>query len=122
MSDPSVSSPEPPPDDTDVRGLAGERTDMAWSRSALAASVAGAVILRRLWEHVNPNNGRIIVSSLLGVGAVVWVIALTWAHSTARTTLEGRRVANKHALRNVTVGTTIFCVAALILALLPDEN
>ncbi|MEO8698370.1 MAG: DUF202 domain-containing protein [Acidimicrobiales bacterium] len=121
MTDPSPSA-ETPPDDIEVPGLAGQRTDLAWSRTALAASVAGAVILRRLWEHVNPNNGRLIVSTLLGVGGIVWVTALTWAHATARTTLEGRRIADKTALRRVTIATTIFCLAALILAILPAEN
>ena len=121
MSDPATN-PEAVPDDVEVPGLAGERTDLAWSRSALAASVAGAVILRRLWEHANTTSARIIVSALLAVGAAVWIAALTWSHSTARTTMEGRRVADPHALRRVTIGTTIFSLAALILAILPPQD
>ncbi len=117
-----TTTPEPVPDDIDVPGLAGERTDLAWSRSALAASVAGAVILRRLWEHTNTNSARIVVSALLAIGAAVWITAVTWSHSAARTTMEGRRVADQNALRRVTIGTTIFSLAALILAVLPAPN
>jgi uncharacterized membrane protein YidH (DUF202 family) len=114
--------PEPILDDIEVPGLAGERTDLAWSRSALAASVAAAVILRRLWEHANTTGARIVVSSLLAVGAAVWITAVTWSHSAARTTMEGRRVADPNALRRVTIGTTIFSLAALILAILPAQS
>jgi uncharacterized membrane protein YidH (DUF202 family) len=116
----SATTPsQEPADDPDVPGLAGERTDLAWSRSALAASVAGAVLLRRVWEHVDNRNARIVVFTLIGVGGAVWITALTWAQNTARTTMEGRRVANQDALRRVTAGTVLFCFAALILALLP---
>jgi uncharacterized membrane protein YidH (DUF202 family) len=120
MNDPTAPPPEPA-DDPDVPGLSGERTDLAWSRSALSASVAGAVILRRVWEHVDSDNAKIIVFTLIGVGGAVWLTALTWAHSTARTTIEGRTVADQRALRRVTVGTILFCLAALLLALVPAE-
>jgi uncharacterized membrane protein YidH (DUF202 family) len=121
LSDAAVP-PEPVPDDLEVPGLAGERTDLAWSRSALAASVAAAVILRRLWEHANTTGARIVVSALLAAGAAVWITAVTWSHSAARTTMEGRRVADPDALRRVTIGTTIFSLAALILAILPAQS
>ena len=114
--------PTSTPDDTEVPGLAGERTDLAWSRSALAASVAGAAILRKVWEHVDTNSARIIVFTILGVGAAVWISALLWARTTARTTLEGRRVADPNVLRRVTIATSIFCFAALILAIIPVDD
>jgi uncharacterized membrane protein YidH (DUF202 family) len=110
------------PDDPDVPGLAGERTDLAWSRTALAVAVAGAALLRRVWEHLDTSNGRVVVFTLLGVGAAAWLTALTWAHGAARTTMEGRHVASRAALRRVTIGTMLFCLAALILALAPVDG
>ena len=80
MSDPAAT-PEPVPDDLEVPGLAGGRTDLAWSRGALAASVACAVILRRLWEYANTDRARIVVSALLAVGAAVRTSALTLSYS-----------------------------------------
>jgi uncharacterized membrane protein YidH (DUF202 family) len=110
---------EGPLDDPDLPGLAGERTDLAWSRSALALVVAGAALLRRIWEDVDVANAQALVFSVLGVGAVSWVTALVWAHGAARSTMEGRRIADAAALRRMTAGTLLFCVAALILAVLP---
>ena len=80
------------------------------------------MILRRVWESVDTENGRVVVFTLLGVGAVAWVAALTWAHGAARSTMEGRQVASPAALRRVTVGTLLFCLAALVLAFLPAEG
>jgi uncharacterized membrane protein YidH (DUF202 family) len=114
------TDPESTPDDTDVPGLAGERTDLAWSRSALALGVAGAALLRRVWQDIDSNNGQAIVFTLLGVGAAAWLAALIWAHE-ARTTMEGRRVANATILRRVTIGTLLFCAAALVLAVAPTN-
>lgn len=111
--------PSPTPDDPEVPGLAGERTDLAWSRSALAVAVAGAAILRRIWQVVDSDNGRVIVFTTLAVGASAWLTALVWAQGAARTTLEGRLVANSAALRRVTIGTLLFCLVALMLAVLP---
>jgi uncharacterized membrane protein YidH (DUF202 family) len=112
---------QPTPDDPDVPGLAGERTDLAWSRSALALGVAGVALLRRVWEDIDTDNGQAIVFTLLGVGAVTWLVALIWAHGASRTTMEGRRVANPAILRRVTIGTLMFCAAALVLALVPTN-
>jgi uncharacterized membrane protein YidH (DUF202 family) len=110
------------PDDPDVPGLAGERTDLAWSRTALAVAVAGGALLRRVWEHLDTNNGSVVVFTLLGAGAAAWLTALTWAHGAARSTMEGRHVASRAALRRVTVGTMLFCLAALILAVVPTDG
>jgi uncharacterized membrane protein YidH (DUF202 family) len=113
---------ETTPDDLEVPGLAGERTDLAWSRTSLAVVVAAAAMLRRVWEHVDSANGRVVVFTLLGVGAAAWLTALTWAHGAARSTMEGRPVASRAALRRVTVATLLFCLAALLLAIVPADG
>lgn len=119
---PDHTDGEPAADDPEVPGLAGERTDLAWSRSALALGVAGAAVLRRVWESVDTDNARAVVLALLGVGAATWLAALAWAHGAARTTMEGRRVASAVVLRRVTLGTLMFCAAALVLAIIPAKS
>jgi uncharacterized membrane protein YidH (DUF202 family) len=109
------------PDDVDVPGMAGERTDLAWSRSGLALTVAAAAVLRRLWVQTDGPTGRVIVFSLLGAGALCWCTALWWARVAARPTLEGRSVARRD-LRRVTFGTVVFAVAALVLIALPQPS
>jgi uncharacterized membrane protein YidH (DUF202 family) len=115
----TIRTVRPPPDDPDVPGLAGERTDLAWSRSAVAVGVAGATLLRRVWDDLETGNGQALIFSILGIGAAAWLTALIWAHGATRTTIEGRRVANANVLGRVTIGTLLFCLAALILALFP---
>ncbi len=113
---------EPATDDPEVPGLAGERTDLAWSRTALSVVVAGAALLRRVWQDVDTDNGRVVVFTLLGVGLAAWVTALTWAHGAARSTIEGRQVASSAVLRRVALGTLLYCVAALVLSVLPAHD
>jgi uncharacterized membrane protein YidH (DUF202 family) len=107
------------PDDVEVRGLAGERTDLAWSRSALALSVAAAAIVRRILTNLRDPTGPVIVLCLLCAGLVTWCAALWWSRLAARTTMEGRPVATRRNLLSVTVATVLFAVAALILSAIP---
>lgn len=117
-----ASSPEIVPDDVEVPGLAGERTDMAWSRTALAAGIATAAILRRIWQSFDTVSARAAVFSILGLGALAWLVTLWWAGGTVRATLEGRRIADPHRMRHVAVGTSLFCLTALLLALVGAEG
>ena len=110
------------PDDDELPGLAGERTDLAWSRSGLALVVAGAAIARRIWLETDTPTGRVVILTLLAVGGVVWVGAMWWARLAARSTIEGRLVTDRGALQRVTVGTLLFAAAALLLALLPTAE
>jgi uncharacterized membrane protein YidH (DUF202 family) len=107
------------PDDDELPGLAGERTDLAWSRSGLALLVAGGAIARRIWLEVGTATGRVVIFTLLGLGAVVCVSAMWWARLAARSTIEGRLVTDRGPLRRVTVGTLLFAAAALVMAMLP---
>src|SRR5688500_12480053 len=58
MSEPQ-EPPDAAPDDVDVPGLAGERTDLAWTRTALAAGVAATAMIRRSWAVVDTVTGRV---------------------------------------------------------------
>ena len=118
-----MSAPQEPPDaapdDVDVPGLAGERTDLAWTRTALAAGVAATAMIRRSWAVVDTATGRVAVFSICGLGALAWTATL-WSAYLLRTSLEGRTIADKRHLRALSVGTTAFSVVALILAVVPN--
>jgi uncharacterized membrane protein YidH (DUF202 family) len=43
-----VNKPVALSDDSEVAGLAAERTDLAWSRTTLAMTVIAAAVLRRI--------------------------------------------------------------------------
>jgi uncharacterized membrane protein YidH (DUF202 family) len=95
------------PSENPAKGLARERTVLAWNRSGLAAVVCIAVLIR----HLAPirSTGQEVALALIGVAAILWAVALlTFTLSGA-----GR---NPEAL----VGPRIFLlmtVATLILAL-----
>ena len=110
------------PDDPEVPGLAAERTDLAWSRTSLAATAAAAAMVKRLWEEFGTTTARVVVYSMLAVGGLAWWGALWWAHVTARASLAGRQTRHPEGLRRMTIGTLIFCAAALILAAAPHSK
>lgn len=108
-------------DDQDVAGLAGERTDLAWSRSGLAVLTCLAAIAKRILPQLDEVNGRAILVAGLLIGGLAWVFALVWARSVAATTLTGRRIADPQTMRAVAIGTAFLGFVAIVLALLPDR-
>jgi uncharacterized membrane protein YidH (DUF202 family) len=108
-------------DDQDVAGLAGERTDLAWSRSGLAVLTRLAAIAKRILPELSEVNGRAILVTGLLIGGAAWMFALLWSRSVAAPTLTGRRIADPRTMRAVAVGTAFLGVVAIVLALLPDR-
>lgn len=106
-------------EDEETPGLAGERTDLAWSRSGLAVLAAVAAIGRRVLQPIDEPAAELIVVVLLAGGGVAWALAVAHARVVAATTLAGRAHADAGKLRFVALGTTAFALAALVLALLP---
>lgn len=107
-------------DDEVTPGLAGERTDMAWSRSGLAVLTCLAAIAKKLLPELDRVSGTAVIVAALVVGAGAWTVALLWARIVAATTLAGRSVADPRTLRLVAYGSAALGVAAIVIALLPD--
>jgi uncharacterized membrane protein YidH (DUF202 family) len=90
------------PDDPDEAdpGLARERTDLSWTRTAISFAAAGAAILK---SHLVPG---VIV---LGLGVVAWSLRRVFP-STADDVHRQRR------LLVVTIVVTAVAIVALVLA------
>ncbi len=112
--DPSLA-----PDDTEIPGLAGERTDMAWSRSGLAVLSCLAAIAKKALGKFDAVSGSLVIVAALAVGIGGWSVGLVWARFIARDTLEGRAVANPRTLAITAYATTALGIAAIVLAVLP---
>lgn len=111
-----------PAEDEHLPGLAGERTDLAWSRSGLAIATIVAVVLRRTFEELGEITAPVAVVGLLLGGAFAWAWALVHARLVARDTLTGRRLADPRILRLVSLGSTALAAGALILAFAPGPR
>ena len=106
----------PPVEDHALRGLAGERTDLAWTRTGLSVAVCAAALLLKVWERFADVTARVAVFSVLAVGGLAWLTAMRWAAAAARTTGQVRTVADERSVRQLMYGTTAFAVVALVLA------
>jgi uncharacterized membrane protein YidH (DUF202 family) len=106
------------PDDEDVDGLAGERTDLAWSRSGLAVLAATAAILKLVVRDRPGGVGAAAVYLSLFLGALAWGAVMLHAQFVARSAIEGRRVSSRRRFELITVGTASFGAAAIVLAVM----
>jgi uncharacterized membrane protein YidH (DUF202 family) len=109
-------------DDQEVAGLAGERTDLAWSRSGLAILACLAAIAKRILPDLASLDGRAILVAGLMIGGIAWMFSMLWSRSIASTTLAGRRVADPRTLRMVSLGTALLGVIAIGIAFLPGHT
>jgi uncharacterized membrane protein YidH (DUF202 family) len=100
--------------------LAGERTDLAWTRSAIALAVCVAVLLRRIWPLNSADH--LLALGLVAAGTIAWAIAILFARRIARTTHHGREVMDARTLRFLSAGTFILGVAAFVLGWLPPVD
>jgi len=95
------------------RGLARERTDLAWNRSGLAVLACIAVLLRRIW----PLHGtdQVVALASVSAGGVVWALALSVGRS-----VSGRKSGEPGLLsparaRAITAATLALALAAFVL-------
>jgi hypothetical protein len=97
--------------------LAGERTDLAWTRSGIAFAVCVAVVLRRVWPL--DESGDLLAIGLVGAGAVAWAFGLVVARRVARTTHGGRAVMDARTLWTISAGTFVLALGAFVLGFFP---
>jgi hypothetical protein len=98
--------------DSDGRdpGLARERTELAWSRSALSVAVAVAVTLRRLLSVT--GDEALVTLVLIIVGAVIWVLGMQLGRRRVGSEVDGAVTAS--TFRMLTIGTLVLAGAAFI--------
>jgi uncharacterized membrane protein YidH (DUF202 family) len=103
--------------DADSRdpGLAAERTDLAWNRSALSMVACGAVVMRGLADTRLPRADLAIGACILALGVLTWALG-SWHIHRSRT--RGDRRTTPADLLPVTLGVGVVGVAAFILAAL----
>jgi len=111
MDDPTVDDEGLPGDP----GLARERTALAWNRTGLAALVAVAIILRRLWPLRGDTS--VVILILLGVGAALWAVGMQ-ATRRARSDPDGSGAIGRGTFRLMTIGTLVLAFAAFLVGLL----
>jgi hypothetical protein len=95
------------------RGLARERTALAWNRSGLAVVVCIAVLLRHLWPI--RGGGEYVAVALVAVAVAVWsVVLLVFSHAQSRQP-DGGGLAPR-VLVWMTAGTLTLAGAGVVLA------
>ncbi len=97
--------------------LAGERTDLAWTRSGIAVALCIAVLLRRVWPIERVDH--LLAVALVAIGGGAWAMALLLARRIARTTHHGRDVMDARTLRLLSAGTFLLALGAFVLGWLP---
>ena len=109
-----MSSQPVPPAERDA-GLAAERTELAWSRSALSLLGCGAAAVHGI---PNVTNGHPVTGAvLLGLGGLVWLAGVPLARQRAAAGVNTSRRAARYAeLAPVAFGTALVGIAALVLA------
>ncbi|MEO6123302.1 MAG: DUF202 domain-containing protein [Ilumatobacteraceae bacterium] len=101
-------------------GLAAERTELAWGRSALSLFACGAAVAKGGIPHVSAGTSRPLVGGVLLVfGAVTWLAGLPLARQRARAAADiggARRPARQRELAPVAIGTAVVGFAGFVLA------
>jgi uncharacterized membrane protein YidH (DUF202 family) len=106
-SGPAGSGPADDIEDRDP-GLARERTDLAWTRTAIAFAALGAVMMR-----TNALAGALVMVA----GAAVWGLGQLSARDVGPA--GGRpRLGRRHTVQIITGATTLVSLVALALVLL----
>jgi hypothetical protein len=106
------------PESLDDEGLFEERTQLAWSRSAIAVLVCVTVLLRRIWPLDRADH--VLALLLAAVGLLVWVVGWLLARR-ATTSVVAREEAAlaPSTLRALSIGTFVLALAGFVLGLFP---
>jgi inner membrane protein YidH len=97
-------------------GLAAERTDLAWNRSALALLACGAAVLKG-FQPAHLSARQVVGAVILVLGGFTWVLGAYAARRRSRPA-TARAVATRQDLLPVALGTTVVGAAIFVLAAL----
>jgi uncharacterized membrane protein YidH (DUF202 family) len=98
-------------------GLAAERTELAWDRSALSLFACGAAIVRGLPSVTGSAGHPVAGMAVLALGGLVWAAGLPYARIRSHATRQGRRsVARRRELLPMAAASAIVGVAAFVIA------
>lgn len=107
------------PRDDLISGLAGERTRLAWNRTALALAGAGGAIFKGLPAIDRPRDAvlGLVIEAMAGL---IWLVGSLRYRSQG----SGRQqwVLDVHGLRVLAAGVSVVAVAALVVAFLPTRG
>jgi uncharacterized membrane protein YidH (DUF202 family) len=106
-------------EDEELPGLAGERTDLAWTRIGLSVIAVIAAVLKRVVRGLDLESASAVVFALLIAGAVAYAAVEVYTQAFRETARPDANVTDPERLRRVATATTIFAVAAAALALFP---
>lgn len=95
-------------------GLAGERTDLAWSRSGLSLIACGAAIARGLPTLVGTPAQPVIGLVVLALGGAIWVVGSMIGRKRRG---EPGAVATSFELSSIAFGTATVGLAGIALVL-----
>ena len=101
--------------DGEDRGLARERTQLAWNRSGLAVVACVAVLLRHVWPL--PGSDEVVPLAAISAGAGAWGLALFVGHTVAQRREQSAVPMSGRLALVLTAGTVALAVAGLILSL-----
>jgi hypothetical protein len=110
-----MSAAMPSPAD---KGLARERTVLAWNRSGLAAVVAVAILLRHVWPL--SGTAQVVALGLISAAAIVWAVALLGFATGGNGEGQGTLLRSR-AFALITAGTVLLGVAGFVLAFFPPD-
>jgi uncharacterized membrane protein YidH (DUF202 family) len=97
----------------EARGLARERTVLAWNRSGLAAVVCIAVLLRHLWPI--EGDGELVATAAIAAAAIVWAVGL-FSLTASTAGLREENLVGEKVFRLMTIGTVLLAVGGFVLA------
>jgi uncharacterized membrane protein YidH (DUF202 family) len=104
------------PDEPD-RGLATERTALAWTRSALALAAIGALAVRRGAQGDLPSVAYPVGAVLFGAAVAMWILGASIYSRRVTAASPGDSTPRAVAFKVMSIGTVAIAVAAVILAI-----